>query len=339
MLARHFAGETLAEEEIEMSEWLKNPDHYIIYNQIKSDWKILENMKTQFNADLAWTKLHKRIIQKEPDTVLTYDTPMVKHDTPSGLRKLWKASPYQTLIRIAASVVIILATGFVLYATGFFSALKYRNINVVTLANEAIKTVLLPDGSHVYLNSGTTLAYPRQFKNKTRQVSLSGEAFFDVTADASNPFVIKANGALVKAVGTSFNINAREIEQHVDVFVESGKVELMEANNADNSVLLEPGYIGTLAQNKVNSKISEDRNCIAWKTRQMEFYYTQLSEVLEILNDVYKVEIIIREPGIDTTRIIGEYNNDPLDHILDVICTQNHLKIEKSDNKIYLSRI
>ncbi|MBN1158811.1 MAG: FecR domain-containing protein [Bacteroidales bacterium] len=331
LLARHFAGETMAEEETEISEWLREPDHYTLYNQIKSDWNMLENMKTQFNTEQAWTKIHKRITQEgQVDRTVSGS---------SQQPVLWKLRPSGTLIRIAASVLIILTAGFVLYMAGIFPVMKSGNIDVVTLANEEIKTVLLPDGSQVFLNSGTTLTYPRLFKNETREVSLQGEAFFDVAADASDPFVIRADGALVKAVGTSFNVYARENEQHVDVFVESGRVELIEADNTDNHIMLESGYIGTLTQNEVNSRKSGDKNCIAWKTKQMVFYNTPLSEVLKILSDVYKVEINIREAGIDTTQIIGEYNNDPLDHILKVICTQNNLKIEKSDNKIYLSRI
>lgn len=329
ILAKHFAGETTEKEGHIITEWRKNPGNNTIYNQIKSDLKILENMKTQFDVDSAWTKLHKRIEEEG------YITASAAQRT--GQHKLVRLKPNQILVRLAASVIFILAAGFILYASGFFSYMKYRTINVATLANEDTKTVILPDGSQVYLNSGTSFSYPRRFQNEVRQVNLTGEAFFEVEADKTYPFVIKANGALVKAVGTSFNVNARGNEQHIDVFVESGKVELMEADNINNSILLESGYVGTLMQNHLARAKSEDKNCIAWKTKQMDFHNIPLSEVLDVLYDVFKIEIIIREPGIDTTRIIGEYNNDPLDDILEVICTQNHLKVEKSDNKIYLS--
>lgn len=329
ILAKHFAGETTEKEEYIISGWLKDPVNITIYNQIKSDLKILDNMKTQFDVDSAWTKLHKRIEEEG------YFTTSADQET--GRHKILRFKSNQILVRMAASVLFILAAGFILYASGVFSYLKYRTINIVTLVNEETKTVVLPDGSQVYLNSGTSFSYPRRFQDGVRQVNLSGEAFFEVEADKTNPFVIKANGALVRAVGTSFNVNARENEQHIDVFVESGRVELVEADNINNSILLESGFIGTLERNHLARVKSDDKNRIAWKTRQMDFYNTPLSEVLDILNDVFKIEIIIREPGIDTTRIIGEYNNDPLDEILEVICTQNHLKVEKSDNKIYLS--
>ncbi len=329
ILAKHFAGETTEKEEHIISGWRKNPENNTIYNQIKSDLKILENMKTQFDVDSAWNKLHKRIEEEG------YATTSAVQET--GRHKLVRLKPNQILVRVAASVIFILAAGFILYASGVFSYLKYRTINVATLTNEEIKTIVLPDGSKVYLNSGTSFSYPRHFQNEVRQVSLSGEAFFEVEADKTNPFVIIANGALVRAVGTSFNVNARENEQHIDVFVESGSVELVEADNINNSILLESGFIGTLERNHLARTKSDDRNRIAWKTKQMVFHNTPLSEVLDILYDVFKIEIIIKEPGIDTTRIVGEYNNDPLDDILEVICTQNHLKVDKLDNKIYLS--
>jgi ferric-dicitrate binding protein FerR (iron transport regulator) len=241
---------------------------------------------------------------------------------------------------VAAGVLLVLATGFLLYATGILNGLRTGTNLVATERNGEVQHVSLPDGSEVYLNSATRFSYPKRFNEGRRTVSLSGEAYFDVAADPEHPFVIETGDAIVRAVGTSFSVNGSELsEDGVMVFVESGRVELMNANDTSNRVMLEPGYSGTLIQGRLKSTFMMGRNCIAWKTGQMEFRNTPLSEVVDVLQDVYKVEIVIPDAGIDTTRIIGNYNNDPLDMILEIICTQNHLKVEKSDQKIYLSHL
>lgn len=329
LLAKHFAGETGEMEESALMEWRKSPENNIIYKNTNHDWNLIKDMKEQFNVDNAWSTLYKRITGRSD----------IEQTELHVRQKNFRISAhYRTFLRFAALILIIFGTGLILYTTGVFSGWS-RNISIATLPGDEIEQVYLPDGSSVYLNSGTTLTYPKRFITGSRKVGLVGEAYFEVAADETNPFVISANNALVRAIGTSFNVNTTENEQQVNVFVESGRVELIEADNNANLVLLEPGDIGILKPNSIGSIRSDNKNSIAWKTKQMEFNNTEISDVLDILNDVYKVEIVIEEPGIDTTRIIGEYNNDPLDDILQVICTQNHLKIEKTDNKVYLSRI
>jgi transmembrane sensor len=330
LLAKHFAAETTDGEEKEVREWRKDPGHNDLYDDIEKSWRNLKRMKTQFDTEMAWTRLHERMERNGQIDV-------------GELKSVQQAMPfvrqYRRPLRIAAAVLLIAAAGFLLYATGILTGLRSGTVLVVTENNEEVRNVSLPDGSTVYLNSGTRFSYPKKFRAGTRTVSLTGEAYFEVAADAEHPFVIETGEALIKAVGTSFNVDASgDIESQVEVFVESGRVELIEAGDTANRVMIEPGYAGTLVHGNMESGISEDRNCIAWKTKQMDFHNTPLSEVVDILRDVYKVEIIIPEPGIDTTRIIGNYSDDPLELILEIICTQNNLKVEKSDQKIYLSQ-
>jgi len=97
----------------------------------------------------------------------------------------------------------------------------------LTSANGLVSKVLLPDGSEVWLNSGSTLFYPQHFKGGIREVSLSGEAYFKVKADDKNRFVVLAGNALsVSAYGTEFNICANEDEQSVRATLVNGNIEV-----------------------------------------------------------------------------------------------------------------
>jgi transmembrane sensor len=324
LLAKDLAGETNEKEKQAMAEWIdKSQENRTLYKQTKSDWKMMDKMNAQFNVDNAWNKLYNRILTEEPD--LTADN------------TIRKVHPYRFLltpVRIAAAILVLALLGAsVMYFTN-----RMQEVNVTAAVNERGKQVILPDGSSVFLNGYSTIRYPKHFKKRSREVKLSGEAFFEVSPDKDKPFRIFANDACIKVLGTSFNVDARGDDHQVEVYVSTGIVELSVVDNMNNKVLLKPGTIGLLKQKTVTARKSENENSIAWKTGCMTFYETRLSEVTPILNNFYNVNIVIREPGVDSTRITAEYNNDPLDEILEVICKQNHLTVEKSDNMIYLSR-
>ncbi len=324
LMAKELAGETNEKEKQVVTAWLdQSPENRALYKQIKSDWKMMDKMSSQFNVDNAWNKLHNRILAAEPELKTTNTISMMQP------RRF-----FLTPLRIAAAIALIALLG----ASVAFITNRTQKINVTASVNERGKNIILPDGSSVILNGNSTILYAKNFNRKSREVTLIGEAYFEVAPDKDKPFRIYADDACIKVVGTSFNVDARREDHQVEVFVSTGIVELSETDNVNNKILLEPGTIGLLKDKAVTARKAENENTIAWKTGSMAFYETKLSEVTPVLNDFYNVKIVIREPGVDSTRITGEYMNDPLDDILEVICKQNHLMVEKSDNMIYLSR-
>lgn len=325
LLAKELAGEANEQEKQAVAEWLdKSPANRELYQKLKSDWKIMDTMHVQFNVDKAWNKLHDRILAGEPDASAETQLPRLRS---------WKFA--LTPLRIAAAVLLLALLG----ATAGFLVTRSQQVHVTAALDERGKKIVLPDGSSVYLNGNSTIRYTKGFNKRTRDIRLTGEAYFEVAPDKTKPFRILANNACIKVLGTSFNVNASGNHGNlVEVYVSSGLVELSEAGDDAHSILLRPGNIGRLEANEVSAYKTDNENCIAWKTGIMTFTETRLSEVTPVLNKVYNVQIIIREPGVDTTRITGSYNDDTLDRILEVICKQNHLTVEKSDNMIYLSR-
>lgn len=324
LLAKDLAGETNEQEKRVMIDWLNHrPENRELYEKTKSDWKMMENMNKQFNVDNAWIKVHNRIKagQSEPQIADTR-------------RRLIPGRFILTPVRIAAAILLLALLG----TSAAYILSRTQRITVTAAASERGKHVILPDGSSVVLNGNSTIRYTKQFGRNIRKVQLAGEAFFEVAPDKSRPFRIFAGDACISVLGTSFNVDARAADHGVEVYVSEGIVELSDADHGSNRIILRAGTIGLFDNDGMSSRTAENQNIIAWKTGFMTFYETRLSEVTPVLNDFYNVQIVIREPAVDSTRITGEYNNDPLDEILEVICKQNHLAIEKSENMIYLSR-
>lgn len=325
LLAKYMAGEANEKQTQSLAEWVNNnPENRALFNEIKSDWKIMDTMNIRFNVNDAWNKLHKRIITNGEST-LTIDF---------NTRQRSSYRYFLTPMRIAASLLLLATLGISLvFITG-----RTEKVDVITAFNEKGKEITLPDGSLVYMNANTSLGYSKRFNKRTREVRLNGEAFFEVSPDKSKPFIIYADNARVKVLGTSFNVDARGNNDQVEVYVSSGIVELAEAGNQNNRILLQPGNIGLISHKEISAMRAKNENCIAWKTGNLTFHDTRLVEVTSLLNEIYNVKIVMHEPGLDTTRINGSYQDDPLDDILKAICKQNHLTVEKSADMIYLSR-
>lgn len=326
LLAKYLAGETNEKEKAAVEKWLgKSAENRAEFKKLRSDWKIMESMK-QFDVDNAWNKLHGRIMENgEPVREESMESAFIP-----------RRKPWGTILRIAASLLLLIALGISLaVVTGRFS-----KVTITTAANERLRNVTLPDGSKVTLNGSTTLSYMKHFRGNSRNVALTGEAFFEVTPDKSRPFIISTDEASIRVVGTSFNVDTRANSSDVEVYVSTGIVEVYKPESINNSVFLHPGEIATVSKNIINSKTAVNENSLAWKTGKMDFRDIPWSDAVEMLNKVYNVNIILREPGLSSIKTTGEYRypEEPLDTILRILCQQSSLRIEKSDNKIYLSK-
>jgi transmembrane sensor len=326
LLARYLAGEANEKDKAAVEKWLgESAENRAEFRKLRSEWKVMESMK-QFDVDNAWKKLHGRIIDHEEPVLAD-----AGKSTFMPRRISWG-----TPLRIAASLLLLIALG----ASIAIAVGRFQKVIITTSAIERLKSVTLPDGSTVTMNSSTTLSYPKHFRRNARNVTLAGEAFFEVTPDKSRPFIINTDEAAIRVVGTSFNVDTKGSSSSVEVYVSTGIVEVYKPESQDNSVFLHPGEMGKVSKNIINSKKASNENAIAWKTGKMDFRDIPLSEAVTMLNKMYNVNIILKAQGLASIRTVGEYRypEEPLDTILRILSQQIPLRIEKSDNKIYLSK-
>ena len=120
--------------------------------------------------------------------------------------------------RYAAVACIILAVGSGAYYAGVKRPADDANTEVtMSVSNGQKADIILADGTKVYINSDSRIVYDNTYNKKTRMVSLEGEAYFEVAKDKEKPFIVKANGINVQALGTSFNIRAHKDDKSVAV--------------------------------------------------------------------------------------------------------------------------
>lgn len=179
----------------------------------------------------------------------------------------------------------------------------------------------LPDGTKVWLNTGSTLTYPEKFDEQSRTVLLSGEAYFEVHSDEQHPFYVKAKDLTVKATGTRFNVMAYDDCSTPSVALVEGKVAVMADANSDRrqqTAVLRPDQQLRYERSAGRFQIAtgDSYKYIAWKDGKLVFRDDPLSEVARRISLQYNVDIIISDEVIRSYRYRATFENEPLSELL-----------------------
>lgn len=228
-----------------------------------------------------------------------------------------KVTRFRTLLKIAASVLIIISLG-----TGSYVA--YKNMpapEIVWMEKSTRKgqkaAIRLTDGTKVYLNVDSKLTFPEHFNHDKREVILEGEAFFEVAKNVNRPFIIKSGNLTTTVLGTSFNIKAFEGEP-LQVTVATGqvKVNTKHQDNISEEVFLNP-YQQAFYDGKLSKLEVDIAQFIAWKEKIIRFDEISLEEAAIVLERWFNVSIVIENENIRQCKISGKYINENLINIME----------------------
>lgn len=292
------------------------------YNTGKQ-WKELRMMNDEkdINVDKAWSNFHARINEKGLKTNTVF----------SGISFM-----RSTFLRVAAVALVILSLGLTaLYLINPDSFSK--NLIVTTSNDQKNLLVTLPDGSKIFLNRNSEFSYHANFGNKNRLVKLTGEAFFEISSDASKPFIIDAGNAKIKVVGTSFNVITKNSDSAVEVFVKTGKVMLSD-NSGSQSLALEPEFVGTIDSKKSGKILNNNPNYLAWKTGLLVYNGQKLDVIFSDLKRVYNMDIVADNSDILDNTWTSPIDNQPQDTIIRLICASFNLSYKKDGNVYHLDK-
>lgn len=201
--------------------------------------------------------------------------------------------------------------GSQLQYAGKGSELSY---NILTTPRGGQFSLVLPDGTKVWLNAASSLRYPVNFSGNERVVTVTGEAYFEVAQDAAKPFMVKAPGDVtVKVLGTAFNINAYTDEQSINTTLIEGAVLV-------NNTALQPGQQAQVSQRNIDiMKTVNLAKVTAWKNGLFNFEDAELREVMRQLSRWYDVEIVYGK-DVPETRFGGKIGrNLNLSQVLEVL--------------------
>ncbi len=189
--------------------------------------------------------------------------------------------------------------------------------------------ILLPDSSVVYLGPASCLSYPETFDSNRRELSLEGEAFFEVRRDAKRPFIVRSGKVETRVLGTSFKIDSRD--RRVAVAVATGKVRVSSVEGAKTNTLAEllPG--AKLSYNELAGIMEKSETdtyeLTAWKEGKLLFNNTALKDITGRLQNWYGAKILLQDEELSSYRLTLSVNgSQPLSHIMEIISSTANIK-------------
>lgn len=311
---------TLSDEKDDQNDLLKRFMAEDACN-IGLQWKELKNMNMETNIDVdkAWNKVQSRI-----------KTELTQTRSDSSYIGIFRS----TFMRVAAVTLLILSLGISgLYISN--NDLFSKKITVATNNDQKNLLVTLPDGSKIVLNRNTHLSYHANFGEQSRNVSLSGEAFFDISRDTLKPFIIEAGNARVKVVGTSFNVITNTSDAACEVYVKTGKV-MLTGNSGSQSVILDPEFVGTVNEKSTGKTLNKNPNYLAWRSDKLFYNGQKLDVVFHDLRRVYNMDIVADDSSITQNIWTSPIETQSPDTIIRLICASFNLSYTKEGDVYHL---
>lgn len=182
------------------------------------------------------------------------------------------------------------------------------NTLVIPYGNRS--TILLADGTKVWLNAGSRLIYPSVFVDKKREVFLVGEAFFQVSKDTKKPFIVKTPDIKVQVLGTQFNISAYPEEKVIQTVLTEGSIELewVDGGIFNNTIEMIPGQLVAADKSEQSTKIYNVNTeyYTSWKDGYLTFNNSDLNRVVKKLERYYNIRFRYENPMDMTIKISGK---------------------------------
>lgn len=339
LLAKYLSSECSVDEEERVEKWGELD---------KKNQKIVEILKT------FWNK--KKIPPKKSDVNKCWKEVAEKAGITPGIVQQGKVPGgkiiqfpirrrYKLAMRYAALLLLIFLLPFVwkTVKTSFFTSQTYELKEIIVKNGEKMN-LTLPDKSKVVLDSGTLFRYPSHFNSETREVFLDGEGYFEIYSNLQKPFIVHANHAVIRVVGTKFNIRAWRATQKVKVAVTEGKVSLYSEKAGNNGkVIISKGEMSVLQKKGGPSKpfqtdVSKE---LSWINREMAFENVSLFEILKQLERWYNIRFVLADADDDDISAFDSLTvnieDEPLEDILELIATLTGLNYRREGNIVYLS--
>lgn len=256
--------------------------------------------------DKVWNTLENSIEEKAPNNNITK-----------------KNSFFKFYYYVAASITLIL--GFVFFQQYFNAENTDETQTKIVLVSKknakgVKRSITLSDGTFVKLNADSELKFPEKFSGNTREVYLTGEAFFEVQKDPKKPFIIHSANITTKVLGTVFNIRAYPEDQELEVALVEGKVAINRASNSvDSTIYLQPRDV--MSYNKAQDKITKTSNVdltkiIAWRSNQLIFEDATFDEIVKKLERWYGVKFTISNNVNTEGGFTGKFEDESLEMLL-----------------------
>jgi Fe2+-dicitrate sensor, membrane component len=312
ILEKYFASETNELENQQVEKWIDSAaENEMIFDQLQRYYKTSGSLPIEFIPD-----------------------------TEAALKKVSKETGAKSKILRLSSIWWKVAAVLLVAVSTWWFVFDHQEKNT-PLAMAELKadadalSVVLSDGSHIWLNAHSSIKYPKKFGN-TRNIYLDGEAYFEVAHDSKHPFIVHTPKTQTRVLGTKFNVRSYSSEKQIVVTVSEGKVGFGSA--ANSQVILLPNQKGAFDRQtgNVTKMENNDSNFMAWKTLEFSFDGETLAEVFKTLAEAYHFSYKFDSPDLKTRIVTANFSKRPLDEIMQTISLSANVQVSLQNGTYYI---
>lgn len=363
LLIRHFAGETSPQEERELKAWIEaDPGRRLWVEQLRRIWQASGQLHQQqsqsqeaWGTEAAWEVLEGQLSAGAEEHRTTYSTGEGKSSgkikqrasrsngqlavrrggqTAKRSETQWSWTSEAKLGVAGCLLVVCLVVGLFL-GEGIPLQQGMDAPREVATGRGERTTVQLTDGSEVTLNVDSKLRLISGMDEDVREVSLEGEAYFDVASE-KRPFIVHVNGAVVNVHGTTFSVKSYPEEHTVQVAVAEGSVSLRSEVASGPQAYLEGGQVGRLSsgKNEVATLQADIDSYLGWTEGRLVFNNAPLPEVANRLARWYNLTFEIETRRLRNLHLTANLKSTSIRDVLDVITTSLGIAYEIDGNRV-----
>lgn len=238
----------------------------------------------------------------------------------------------------AAVLLMMVGVGYLSYKGGQNEIQASFGDIVIATPQGSRTQLMLPDGSKVWLNAGSSIAYSQGFGYNDRLVRLIGEGYFEVAHNEKLPLSVESENVRVTVLGTKFDFRDYPTDAEATVSLTEGSVSMRSSKNPDVDQLLEPGQRATV--DKKSGQIHVERyevaNTIKWTNGRLVFNGESLPDIVKTLERSYNVKIKIKDGDLMKLRFYGDFvrQEQTLVEILDALASTGKLSYERNGKNV-----
>ena len=303
LLYKFFKDDTTHEEEVEIKQWMEAS---------KRNEAAFYQERLLYDATL----LNKGSLESK--TIITPPKRMV----------FWNS-----FIRVAAIFLLITTVGLLI--NKFNKDINATNpLHTVIVPPGQRINLVLADNSSIWLNSNSTFKYPSQFSKKQREVYLDGEAYFEVSANDKQPFIVNTHQGGVKVTGTTFNVSAYSKFDKFETSLLKGVVGVYLKDSEEEIIYIKPTQKTVVRNGKLNVRKIEDYDEFLWKEGLIAFNNKQLKDILSVLEQYFDIAIRIEDNWLPDNTYTGKFRqSDGIEYALRVLQKSINFTYERDNEE------
>ncbi len=318
LIIRLFSGEANPDEKQKIEEWLgQSVENKKLYADLREIWL---SAGIQSNADNYQLE----------DAILKF-----RNQINSEKYRMKNRVNLQTLLKYAAILILILGLPFSYYI-GNRNAKSDNSTTTISCAFGDKSSIILPDSSRVWLNSGSKLTFNSDFKSGARKVTLEGEAFFSVSKDKEHPFRVKTADIDIEVLGTKFNVKAYPDENSVSTTLVEGSLDI---SSPYENTRIKPDQKLVFSKESKKMALSEIKDTSAdteWKDGRLVFRNESLGELAPKLRRWFDVDIVFADERVKQRRFTGVLERESILEVISYFDLSKYVKCSIQGNKIII---